>query len=144
MKTQSSTGWAHIETPGRTRARCAKRRRAKSLVRLQLTPLITLEQHDRYDEGQENENGYRAGDRPIAILEKLIRQYSSDHELVGTSKERGNNVFAHGGNKHQERSGDDSRHRLRQCDPQECCDGIRAEIGCRLEQGVVMFLEIRV
>src|SRR5580704_12533628 len=119
MKIQSSTGWARTGRSARTPAPYAKKRRARSFLRLQLAPLEMLEHHDRYHERQQYENRNGARDRPVAILEELIRQHPPDHELVRSAQQRRYDVFSDRGNKDEQRPGTNPGCGLRQSDPEK-------------------------
>ena len=51
---------------------------------------------------KQNENRHRARDRPVAVLEELIRQHTPDHQLIGAPEERRDDVLADRRNKHQQ------------------------------------------
>ena len=60
----------------------------------------------------------------LALGQSRFRKNSSDsslrdHQLIGAPEQRGNHVFTHRRDEHQQRAGDDSGHRQRQRDAQE-------------------------
>ena len=81
-----------------------------------------------HDQQQQHGDRHGARLRPVAIEEELVGQQLGDHELVGAAEQRGDHVFTHGRDEHQQRAGDDARERQRQRHAQERADRAGAEI----------------
>jgi len=78
------------------------------------------------------------------VLEEFIREHAADHELIGAAEERGNHVFAHRGDEHQQGPGDDARHRQGQRNAQEGLPRARSQISRRLQERAIVLLEVGV
>src|ERR1700731_4863942 len=80
------------------------------MLGIELLGTVMLVDRYRPDQQHQESDGYRGGDGPIAVAEKLIPQDAPDHEIVGSAEQCGNHEFADGWDEHQHGAGDDSWH----------------------------------
>ena len=64
--------------------------------------LQVLEQHDGQDQNQQQDDGNGAGQRPVAVDEKLLVQGAADHQRIQPPEQFRDNVLAQRRDEHQQ------------------------------------------
>src|SRR6185295_58542 len=98
-------------------------------------------ERERRDGEQDREH---TAERPVARLQELLLDHVADQAVFRSAEDVGNREDAKRRYEHQRRAGVDARQRERKGDAPETLPGVRAEVLCRIEQRLVVLLEIGV
>src|SRR3989449_10235460 len=82
--------------------------------------------------------------RPVAGLQELLLDDVADQAVFRAAQDVGDGENAERGNEHQRRAGVHARERKRKGDAPEALPGIGAEVLRRIEQRLIVLLQIRI
>src|SRR5881409_464494 len=96
----------------------------------------------QYQCGDGQYDRQHATERPVAGFQKLLLDDVADQTIPRPAKDVGNSEDAQCRNEYQCGAGIDAGQRQWESDSPEPLPGVCAQILCRVEQGLIMFLEI--